>query len=449
MLDKNTILEILVDWNFWKKDLPTGIERKNYLSKASSFLQSNVILSIIGVRRAGKSFLMRQIARDLITQKIKKENILIINFEDKRFANLSVESLDKIYETYLETTQLQPDEKKFVFLDEVNKVPQWEKWARTFHELGKGKLIVSGSSADLMKGELATLLTGRHLDLIVTPLSFSEFLYFKKIKVRDELDLVSKKLEIKKYFNKYLEFGGFPEVVLSSEKKQLLLTYFDDILTKDIEARFKVREKEKLENLARFYLTNISNLITFNSTKKFLETTTDTIEKFSSYLVEANLIFFIKRFSFKIKEQEKSPRKIYAIDIGLANAVGFRFSQNKGFALENLVALELKRRQSKNPFLEIYYWKDKEGREVDFVLKDNLKVKQCIQVSAIDFKEELNQREIKALFKASLELSCNNLLVITSDYDKTEKIKDKEIKFIPAWKWLLTVDKMSGTKYKK
>ncbi len=436
MLDKPTILEILSDWNFWKRDLPVGIERERYLSRVNSFLKSNVILAIIGVRRAGKSFLMRQIAKRLISQGVKRENILIVNFEDKRFIDFSIELLDKIYETYLETVK--PKEGKvFLFLDEVHKVSQWERWVRTFHELQKGKVIISGSSANLMKGELATLLTGRHLDLNVFPLSFSEFLYFKGLKIKNDLDLVSQKITIRKYFNEYFEFGGFPEVVLSDEKKLLLLTYFDDIITKDIEGRFQIKEKMKLRSLIRFYLSNIGNLITFNSLKKILEISTDTIEKFSYFFVQANLIFFLKKFSFKIKKQEKSPRKVYTIDLGLANAVGFRFSQRKDFAFENLVALELKRKQNDDPLLEMYYWQDERKREVDFVLKRNFQVKECIQVSAVETEKEIPEREIKSLLKCAEKLKCSNLLIITSDYEGEKKIKNKLIKFIPLWKWLL------------
>jgi len=436
MLNKATILEILSDWNFWKKDLPVGIERKEYLSRANSFLKSNIILAIIGVRRAGKSFLMRQIAQNLISQGIKRENVIIVNFEDKRFADFSIEILDKVYETYLETVNPKKGN-VFLFLDEIHKVPQWEKWVRTFHELQKGKIIISGSSANLMKGELATLLTGRHLDLMILPLSFSEFLYFKGLKIENELDIVSQKIIIKKYFNEYLEFGGFPEVVLGEEKKPLLLTYFDDIITKDIEGRFQIKQKMKLRSLIRFYLSNIGNLITFNSLKKILELSTDTIEKFSYFFTQANLIFFLKKFSFKTKEQEKSPRKVYAIDLGLANAIGFRFSQRKGFAFENLVALELKRKQNDDPLLEVYYWRDERGGEVDFVLKRNLQVKECIQVSAVEMEKEIPERETKSILKCAEKLKCSNLLIITSDYEGEKKIKNKLIKFIPLWKWLL------------
>src|SRR3989338_8416710 len=234
-MDKNDLLEILQDWNFWNKELETGKERKGYTEKCLSLLRTNVIAAIIGVRRSGKSYLMRQVIKELIQKGSERKNILMVNFEDKRFAEFYPKILDEIYETYSEF--LKPDANQFIFLDEIHNVPKWEKWARTMQELGKAKIIVSGSSSDLLAGELATVLTGRHLDIIVFPLSFKEFLYFKSLEIKNELDIITKKIEIKRFLNEYFEFGGFPEVVLSGEKKQLLLTYFDDMLTKDIEKR--------------------------------------------------------------------------------------------------------------------------------------------------------------------------------------------------------------------
>ncbi len=214
-------------------------------------------------------------------------------------------------------------------------------------------------------------MTGRHLDLIVYPLSFKEFLKFKGVNLNNQLDFVRRKTDIKNLFDEYLEFGGFPEVVLGEEKKRLLLTYFEDILVKDIKMRYDVREKEKLDALARFYLSNIGSSITFNSIRRFLNLSVDSIERFTSYFVNANLIFLIKKFSFTLKEQEKSARKVYSVDLGLADAIGFRFSKREGFAFKNLVAVELRRYQNENPAIEIYYWKDNRGREVDFVVKEN------------------------------------------------------------------------------
>lgn len=435
MIDKNQILEILEDWNFWSKELDSGSKREDYINLASKFLKPNVILSFIGVRRSGKSYLMRQLAKKLIENGIGKNRILIINFEDRRFTEFSLETLENIYETYL--VNLNPEDGPYVFLDEIHKVDKWEKWARTMHELNKAKIIVSGSSSELMSGELATVLTGRHLDINVFPLSFEEFICFKGLEIKNKLDLVSKRLEIKKLLKEYIEFGGFPEVVLNKEKKILLLTYFEDILTEDIEKRYKVREGRKLRALAKFYLTNISNSVTFNSLKKYLELSVDTIEKFSSYFERNNLLFFIKAFSFKVKEQEKTARKIYSIDVGISNAIGFRFSSDIGRLYENIIAIELKKRTMQNPNFEIFYWKNVKHEEVDFVLKEGLKVRQLIQACYNPGDIKTKEREIKSLLKCSEELKCNNLLVITEDKYGEEKIKNKKIKYIPLWRWLL------------
>ena len=437
---KEEILEILNDWNFWRKEQDIGKERKDYIEKYLSFLKSNVIVSIIGVRRSGKSTIMRQVAKNLIEKGIKKEDILMINFEDKRFIEFYPKLLDEVYEAYLEYIKI--TDKPYIFLDEVHNIPNWERWVRTMHELQKGKITVSGSSSKLLSGELATLLTGRHLDLYVFPFSFREFLNFRGIILKEQLDIIDKKHEIKSLFNEYMKFGGFPEVILSSNKKDLLLTYFEDILTKDIVKRYKVKKDEKLKALARFYLTNMANTITFNSLKKFLDITTNTIEKFSNYLEEANLIFLVKRFSYKVKEQEKAPRKVYSIDSGMSHAVGFRFSEDTGKSAENIVAVELRRLRSINKNIDFFYWQDISGKEVDFVLKEANSVKQLIQVCWDISEFKTKEREVKALLKASKELKCNNLLIITEDYEGEEKaewfgIKGK-IKFIPLWKWLLS-----------
>lgn len=207
-----------------------------------------------------------------------------------------------------------------------------------------------------------------------------EYLTFNGIDLRDRLDFISKRVEIERFFRKYLEWGGFPEVVLSSsERKQMLLHYFED----------------------------------------------------------AYLLFFLKRFSFKVKEQEKSPRKVYAIDTGLASTIGFRFSQNLGRLAENIIFLELVRRRAleKNS-LEIYYWKDSQHREVDFVIKEGLKVAQVMQICWEINRPETKAREIKALLKAMEKLELNEGFVITQDLEKEENIAGKKIRYVPLWKWL-------------
>jgi len=434
-MDKTTLLEVLNDWNFWSKELDSGVERSRYLDECFKFLKTDMVVALIGVRRSGKSYLMRQMITKLMLEGTNKDDILMVNLEDVRFPELYPGLLDEIYETYVEV--MKPKKKPFVFLDEVHNIPNWERWVRTLHELGKAKIVVSGSSSKLLSGELATVLTGRHLDVLMFPLSFNEFLDFRNIKLKSGLDFVDKKIELRRLLSEYIEFGGFPEVVNSNEKKQILLAYFGDIVTKDIELRHNIREREKLTALARFYLTHISNSVTYNSIRKFLNTATVTVEKFSAYLEEANLVFFISRFSHKFKERESSPRKVYSIDVGLANAVGFRFSPNIGRAVENIVAIELKRKEVSEPTTALFYWKDPRGYEVDFVLQEGTRVSQLIQVCWTVEEYKTKERELRALVKASKDLKCRDLFVITGDYEAEEEFKGEKIRFVPLLKWLL------------
>ena len=434
-MNKNEILEVLEDWNFWRKDQDTGFIRLQYLEQLQSLKDSTQIIVITGARRSGKSYLMRGFAKKLISEGISKNNILFINFEDPRFHKLDTELLQKIYETYLES--LNPKGSIYIFLDEIQEIPEWEKWVRTMHELKKANLIISGSNARLLSRELSTLITGRHVDMTVFPLSFKEFLSFNNLEVNNNLDFVNKKIDINRLLSEYFEYGSFPEVVLAGAKKQILLAYFDDLLNKDLIRRYKIRKTGKIKELAIYYLSNISTPSTYNSLKKQLLLTTDTIEKFSGYIESIYLIFFVKRFSFKLKEQEKSPRKTYAIDVGLSNQVGFRFSLNTGRMAENLVFLELLRKKSLDPKMELFYFKNERHREVDFVIKESLKVKSAVQVCWNIEDLKTKKREVDSLIVGLEDLNLKEGLVITEDYENVEYYKEFEIKFIPLYKWLL------------
>lgn len=434
-MTKEAIFKILLDWNFWQKDIETGVPRKFYIDKLKSFLKSGQIITITGARRSGKSFIMRQLAKSLISEGIPSNNILIINFEDPRFPKLDAEFLGRIYETYLEFVK--PNGKPFVFLDEAQEVENWEKWARSFHELKKGNLVLSGSNANLLSKELGTLLTGRHLDLTVLPLSFGEFLQFRGLSVKNNMETLANEIAIKGFLRDYLEYGGFPEAVLRENKKEILLTYFDDLIEKDLIRRHKIRKGDKLKELLRFYFSNISSPITFGSAEKFLGISADTIQKFSNAMENSYLLFFNKRFSFKVKEQEQSPRKIYAIDPGLANVVGFKFSENLGKTAENAVYLELLHRAISNPGIEIYYWKDEQHREVDFVVKEKTAIKRLIQATWDIQQPKTKEREVKSLLKGMEALNQKEGMVINSEIEGEEKVNGKTIRFVPLWKWLL------------
>jgi len=435
-MQKEKLIEVLTKWNFWAKEIDSGILR-DYTKKLLNFVKTDKIISIVGVRRSGKSTIMKQIAKELI-KKIGKEDTLIVNFEEPEFEDTDLNSLQKIYDAYLEI--IKPKEKPFIFLDEIQNVNKWEKFVRSLNERKEAFVIVSGSSSKLLSEELATILAGRQLQFEIFPLSFNEFLNFNEIKIENKRDILINSQKIKSLFRAYLKFGGYPEVVLNKDEEfkiRTLRNYYNDILTKDVIRRFKIKESEKLSSLVKFYLTNISSTITFNSISKFLNLSVETIRRFSSYIETSKAIFFMKRFSFSVKEQEKSPRKVYVIDVGLANALGFKFSEDIGRVAENLVAIELKREQANNPNLEIYYWKDRQGKEVDFIVKENLKIKQLVQVCWSLEEHKTKSREVRALLKASKELKCNNLLMITGDYENEEKIGNKKITYKSLWKWLL------------
>jgi len=272
------------------------------------------------------------------------------------------------------------------------------------------------------------------LEIKIFPFSFTEFLNAKKFEI-GKINLISRETRggLLNLLTKYLENGGYPELVVKGYGKDYLKTLFDGIIFKDIVKRYNVRYSSKLYELALYLTSTISKSTSYTKIKNSLDfRSVHTVENYVKYLEEAYLFVTLNRFSYKLKEQLKSPRKMYCIDTGLANAVGFKFTKNTGVAMENLVAIELIRRGS-----EIYYWKDRFGEEVDFVVRDGYRIKQAIQVTYVSSKRELEKREMKALVKASRELKCRDLLVITWDYEGVEEYQDRKIKFLPLWKWLL------------
>lgn len=435
MINENKMLEILNDWNFWKQEKDTGIKREEYLKKLDQGYKMDLVVSLVGIRRSGKSTLMLQFAKELIERKrISKNNILYINFEDSRFlGEYSLDLLNNIYEVYL--ANLTPNKKPIIFLDEIQNIKGWEKFVGSLYERKKAKIFVSGSNSNLLNSEFSTVLTGRQLTLTIYPLTFAEFLLFNNIKVVNKLDLVNNKLKIKKALAEYLKFGGMPKSALlkNDEDKVLLLrNYFEDILNRDIVSRFKIRQIEKLKILTKFYFSNISSLISYNRVAKFLKIPLSTVERFSEYLTYPFFVYFVNKFSFSLKEQSVNPKKVYVSDLGLRNAVSFNISENKGKLLENLVFLHLLKKQQK-----IYYYRTKNNLKVDFLIKENQKIKSLIQVCLTlkDFKTK--EREIKALVKTMTELKLKQALIITENEEDIIKIDKKEIKVMPAWQWLV------------
>jgi predicted AAA+ superfamily ATPase len=432
-MEKEQIITTFSDWNFWTKDLDTGINRF-YLKFCLDVVKSkaNKILVITGVRRSGKSFLAKQIIKEIIKE-VGRKNSLIVNFEEVSFdEKLDEKFLIKVWDAYKEIVK--PEKRPIIVLDEIQRVTNWERFVRTLQEKNEAKIIITGSSAKLMSEELATLLTGRTIDLKVFPFSFQEFLCLKNIKAETKLEILARRDEILKLLREYFEFGGFPEVILEEKeeiKKAILKKIKEDIIFQDVVRRFKIKEIEKLERLSNFYTSNMASPITFNKVSKFLKLPVKTVEKYSKNLETSNLFFFVKRFSFSLKEQENSPRKVYLIDNGIFTVSAFKLTENYGRMLENLVAVELKRRGK-----EVFYYKSN-NKEVDFVVKNARYAEKIIQVCYDISEYGAREREIKSLIKASESLKCKDLLIITWDLEDEIKVENNRIKFLPLWKWLL------------
>ena len=417
---------------FWRKELPELKEREINLK-----LETDLINDIIGPRRAGKTSLML-----LQIKKLGKEKCIYINFESRKLFPLTEEYFNDIIELIYAKELLKKHKKIFLFLDEVQRIKDWEKYIRSIYDEFKGKIkiFISGSSSKLTKSKLSNLLSGRHLSTFVFPLSFKEFLNFKDFEL-PKVIIEEDKAKIMEFLKEYINYGGFPEVVLSnSNKEEILETLMLDIINRDVLPNI-VKRKEIVEDFVYFLCSNSGKLLSFNKMAKlFKETSVITIEKIFKILKEVFLFFDTQIFSYKVKSQLQYPRKIYCVDSGFINHFGFKFSEDKGRLMENVVAIELLRRFDIDKKTKIFYWREygkQEGREVDFVVKEGLRVKQLIQVTYASAKDEIEQREIKSLLKASELLKCRNLLCITWDWESEEEFKGRKIKFIPLWKWLL------------
>lgn len=396
------------------------IERER-LKEAKSYLSYPNIIVITGIRRCGKSifsYLME-----------KGSKFAYINFDDERLAGLKTEDLDKILQAFYELY----GDIDYIILDEPQNIPGWELFANRLRRTKK--LIITGSNSQMLSGELATHLTGRYIDIRLMPFSFKEFLKFKAFK-ESSAYTTKEKAEIISLLDEYLHFGGFPEVYKFG--KPILLTIYETILNKDLILRYGINKIKEFKDLAKFLVSNSSEEITYSRLSRILGIKhVSTVSNWISYLENAFLFFKLERFDFKLKQQFIAPKKTYCIDPGIVDLIGFKFSENKGKMLENAVAVELQRRKEKNLLLENYYWKDASQNEVDFVIKEKTKVTQLIQVTYITNRQELKEKRISSLLKASKALRCKNLLFITWDFEGEDEFEGETIKFIPLWKWLL------------
>ena len=418
-----------------KQELERLLE-KDYVKRTKTVvvtkqLEGDLVKVVIGPRRAGKSVFSAHL--------FKHQLPAYLNFDDENL--LKVDNYDEL----IKELHALYGEKKYLFFDEIQNLSNWELFINKLQRQGYN-ILLTGSNAKMLSRELATSLTGRHIPIEILPFDFNEYLRAKNFSfVVDDLALPEIKGMLLNHLADYMTNGSFPELVTKSlEPKGYLDTLLDSLIFKDIVKRYKLRLSEKIYNLEMYLLDNFASEFSYRKLAKMLDFKSDvTLEKFLRYLEEAYLIYVLNRYSYKTKERLSSPKKAYLIDNGYISAKAVQSSPNHGKLMENLVFSELLKRGYQANY-NLFYYKTRNNREVDFLLREDLKFSSLIQVAYKLDKPGVRDREMKALVEASAELSCDDLIILTWDEEGVEELNGKKIKFIPLWQWLINYSEIKS-----
>ena len=417
MITKETLRQIVIQQKEEAFSIGETV-RREILDEVLNWFKDNRVMILTGIRRSGKSTLLKQIMQN-------KENYCYVNFEDERFIDFKAQDFELLNEVLIEVY----NNPRIYFFDEVQNIEKFEIFVRRLQDQGK-KVVITGSNASLLSKELGTRLTGRYKSFEIYPFSFNEYLSFKKIELdREWFYVAEKKVKLIKLFEDYFLNGGFPEY-LKNKDRDYIRTIFENIIYRDIIARYSIKKQRIIKELVNMLATNISSQFTYNSLKKSLKLANSiTVKEYISYLGNSYLFFEMQKFDFSVKRQLNSPKKIYLID-PVFSQLGLNFSMNKGRILENIVFIELKRRKK-----EIYYHSDK--NECDFVVKEGNKIRESIQVCRL-LNDSNKERELNGLIEAMDKFKLKEAVILTQEQEEEFKVNNKKIKVLPVWKWLLT-----------
>ncbi len=383
-------------------------------------LMNDLIQVITGPRRSGKSFYAVHLLHGT-------GSFGYVNFDDERLTTLGdydqiISAVNEIYAN-----------PRYLLLDEIQNLPRWELFVNRLKRQGF-RILITGSNASLLSSELTTHLTGRHSVIVLFPFSFEEYLACSPAQ-RTATEKAAA-------LETYAEQGGYPEPLLKNiDRSDYLRTLIQSILYKDIIRRFRIRSVQGMDDLAMYLMSNIAREYSFNTLSTMTRCrSVHTVEKYIRHLQEAFLFFPLKRFSYKVKTQSTHNKKIYCTDNGLAVSGGFRFSMDRGALYENLVAVALRKREISGS-ISVFYWKNQQNEEVDFVVKEGSQITRLIQVCADISDLKTFKREMRSLVKASQELNCDKLLVLNPHEARTESFiwqkVERQIRLVPIWQWLV------------
>ena len=378
-------------------------------------LSSSLIKLITGPRRVGKSTQALLMLRDKNFAYLNFDNYSLLDAWD---ANLVMRMLDDVYPGY-----------EYILLDEVQNLDGWDLWVSELYRLGKN-LVITGSNARMLSGEMATVLTGKYLQLEMLPFSLEEFFDWNK------LDLHCLNPEDKTnslvLADDYLRNGGYPEVVASRQlTRSYLDTLFDSIVWKDVAKRHNVRNVTDLNNLAMYLVSNFCNPVSANDlTTELGFSSVNTTRKYMDYLHEPYLFYYLSRYNNKLKLMKKAPRKVYVVDNGFVTSKAFSLSDNLGRLLENQVFIELVRR-GYDVERTMFYYRSRNDKEVDFVLRKEAHIERLVQVCYDMSNPKTEKREVDSIVECAGELKCRNLVIVTDNDKRTIEKDGYKIDVVP------------------
>lgn len=403
------------------------VERQEWLKEISLIrreisIEANANYVFTGLRRAGKSYMLYQIIQDTF-QEDGIGRVLFINFEDERLLEVGHQDLQLILDAFYELFDVKP----VVFLDEVQNVPHWQKFVRRLADDGI-RVYVTGSNAEMLSHEIASTLGGRFMNREISPLSFREYLLFKKIDVSKSAKYSAQRYDIIKAYDTYLMHGGFPELVHFDNKREFLSSVYQKLFYGDLIARYNVANSVTLKLLVKKLAESVNSETSVNRIKNRIKSTGATIGNttlfdYLNYLESSFIIGSISNFHSKFTERETN-KKYYFLDTGI---LALFLTDQATKLLENQVYIELRRRGFSPYFL-------KRNTEVDFYVPEK---ELLIQVSYRIEDPDTYQRELKGLKLAMKEFNIAHAWIITFDEEKEIAIDEGLIHVIPAWQWLL------------
>lgn len=424
----------MIDEELLKRIILERPKPKEHIKRIIKITYIDKIFSIIGPRRAGKTYFLYQIIDELVLLKrVERDKILYIDFEDDRLKKIETEDLQKIIDAYYILFPENKGKKVYFMFDEVQNAPSWQKFARRLHEKEGCEVYLTGSSAKLLSKEIATELRGRTWTYNIFPLSFREYLRFKGIEINKRSVYTEERYNIIKHFEDYIRVGGFPEVINlpPNERIILLQNYYETVMFRDVIDRYKLTNIDVVKNLFSYLVNNFARKFSVNKFYNILKSMNRAVSKdylypLLGYLEDTMYFFFVQIYSESNNVRMANPKKIYLIDTGLINSLIIK-KEEEGWFYENIVAIELYRRGK-----EIYYYNNK--NECDFIVTDKVNKETIpIQVSL----DPYNDREINGLIEAAKRVKSSTGVIITKSDEKTIDKENIKIKLVPLWKWLL------------